>query len=363
MSNLFFRAVTVCAFIIVLALTFSLGAVEEKKADEKATATDTKPNTDADKKGTEAKESPILATVNGVPIKTDEVERLYGHLEGKTPRSFILNQLIQKKAVEQFLDKENAKVDEKLVDQDIENIKKVYEKKNFDLEKKMKEQGITAEEFRKEIAFQVRLREYLNSKTTDEEIVKELSAVRASHILISTTTGLKDEDAKKKIEEIEAELRKAPKLADAFAEAAGKYSDCPSKAQGGDLDFFPRQKMVKEFADAAFSLEVGQMSAPVKTKFGYHLILVTDRKPFPKDQFEKDKEKIRAQYVQMKIMPFVTEILEKAKVERFDTALLEKEDAEKATKDKPVEKSDEKGSGETKEPVKQDDKPGAGGEK
>ena len=86
--------------------------------------------------------------------------------------------------------------------------------------------------------------------------------VRASHILV------KDEKTAKKLK---AELDKG---AD-FAKLAKKHSKCPSGQSGGDLGFFGKGQMVKEFEDAAFSLSIGVPSKPIKTEFGYHLILVT----------------------------------------------------------------------------------------
>jgi len=88
--------------------------------------------------------------------------------------------------------------------------------------------------------------------------------VRASHILV------RDEETANKLK---AELDNG---AD-FAKLAKKHSMCPSGRQGGDLGFFGKGQMIKEFEDAAFSLPVGVVSAPVKTEFGYHLILVTKK--------------------------------------------------------------------------------------
>lgn len=88
--------------------------------------------------------------------------------------------------------------------------------------------------------------------------------VRASHILVRT-----EEEAKKLYEEISAGKN--------FAEAAAEYSLCPSGANGGDLGFFGKGMMVKSFEEAAFELEKGELSQPVQTQFGWHLILVTDK--------------------------------------------------------------------------------------
>lgn len=62
-----------------------------------------------------------------------------------------------------------------------------------------------------------------------------------------------------------------------FAEAAMEVSLCPSGQQGGDLGYFGKGMMVKEFEDAAFSMNVGDISDPIKTQFGWHLIHLTDK--------------------------------------------------------------------------------------
>ena len=63
-----------------------------------------------------------------------------------------------------------------------------------------------------------------------------------------------------------------------FEDAAKKYSKCPSKANGGDLGYFGRGMMVKEFETEAFNGKIGAVSNPVKTQFGWHLIKVVDKK-------------------------------------------------------------------------------------
>jgi parvulin-like peptidyl-prolyl isomerase len=86
-----------------------------------------------------------------------------------------------------------------------------------------------------------------------------MSKVSAKHILVQHE--YEAQDLVKKLEE-----------GTGFDELAQKFSKCPSGKRGGDLGEFGRGRMVKEFEDAAFALEVGQTSAPVRTRFGYHLI-------------------------------------------------------------------------------------------
>ncbi len=89
--------------------------------------------------------------------------------------------------------------------------------------------------------------------------------VRASHILVRTEGHAQS-------------LKKDLDNGADFANLAKKHSLCPSKENGGDLGFFGKGAMVREFEQAAFSLDVGQVSRPVKTQFGYHLIVVTAKK-------------------------------------------------------------------------------------
>ncbi|MGQ9581888.1 MAG: peptidylprolyl isomerase [Thermoplasmatota archaeon] len=89
--------------------------------------------------------------------------------------------------------------------------------------------------------------------------------VRASHILVES-----EQEAYSILDQLRAGRP--------FAALARQYSKCPSGQRGGDLGYFPRGKMVREFEDVAFALQKGQFSGPVQTKFGWHIILVMDRK-------------------------------------------------------------------------------------
>ena len=88
--------------------------------------------------------------------------------------------------------------------------------------------------------------------------------VRASHILVDT-----EQEAIKILGQVRGGGAR-------FEDLARKHSNCPSGRKGGDLGYFRRGQMVKPFEDAAFSTPKGQVTEPVKTQFGYHLIYVTD---------------------------------------------------------------------------------------
>lgn len=108
------------------------------------------------------------------------------------------------------------------------------------------------------------LQELTNLKK--ENKMSEATQVAAKHILVST-----EEEAK----ELIAKIRNGE---ESFEGAAKTHSKCPSGANGGDLGFFGKGMMVKEFEDTAFSTNVGEISEPVKTQFGWHLIKVYDKK-------------------------------------------------------------------------------------
>jgi peptidyl-prolyl cis-trans isomerase C len=147
-------------------------------------------------------------------------------------------------------------------------------------------------DLRKRLVVQRVMRQYQTPPTiTDEEVKAYYDAnpnlysttqVAASHILV------KDEETAKAIR---AELVEHP---DRFAAlAAEKSTDTGSAKKGGELGLFGQGRMVPEFDRVAFSLQPGQISEPVKTRYGYHIIMVTERKEGERKPFEQVKEQIR----------------------------------------------------------------------
>ena len=140
--------------------------------------------------------------------------------------------------------------------------------------------------------------------------------VHARHILIRAAAG--DDKASKEAEDkIKAIIVRLKKGED-FAKVASEATEDPSgKANGGDLGYFSKEQMVPEFSDTAFKLDKGQISEPVKTQFGWHVIKVEDKRVKPVTPFDEVKPQIE-NYVQRKAQAeLVTSLRASAKIEKM----------------------------------------------
>ncbi|MGB9166515.1 MAG: peptidylprolyl isomerase [Rhodomicrobium sp.] len=144
----------------------------------------------------------------------------------------------------------------------------------------------------------------------DEQIgkLKPEQEVHARHILVKTEDEAKD-------------LVKQLKAGADFKELAQKSSDGGSAHSGGDLGYFARGQMVKSFEDAAFALEAGQISDPIKSEFGWHVIKVEDKRTKPAPAFEEVKDQITASLSQAQLKDTVQKLRSSASVEIIDPDL------------------------------------------
>lgn len=125
----------------------------------------------------------------------------------------------------------------------------------------------------------------------NERFYTDKAGIRASHILIKLAENATPEDeakAMEKVKEAQARLKKG----DAFEVVAQELGEGPAASKGGDLGFFSEGRMVKEFEDVAFKMKAGDVSDPVRTRFGFHIIKLTDKREDRKKPFEEVKEQI-----------------------------------------------------------------------
>jgi peptidyl-prolyl cis-trans isomerase C len=147
-------------------------------------------------------------------------------------------------------------------------------------------------------------------KQTYDEAVKSMSGqeeVRARHILVEG-----EDEAKAILEQLKGGAD--------FAKLAKEKSKDPGAAEGGDLGYFTKDQMVPEFADVAFKMYPGQLSNPVKTQFGWHVIKVEDKRIKQPPEFEKVKDQIEAYLARKAQSDFITKLRQSAKIERLDKA-------------------------------------------
>lgn len=286
----------------------------------------------------------------GVDVKKDKNNFLYLMMKDK-----IVNELIVKTLIDEEITKRNIKITKEDTDKELKNIiDKVGSKEKFD--QILKQNGISSSQFKKDLTEEVKMKKLvamLSPVSVSDADVKKFydqnldkfkypDKIRASHILIAANPeeiqekiatdpmnkGLSEKDLSAKVnaelatklkvaEDVLAEVKKDPTK---FAQIAkAKSEDKVSAEKGGDLGFFAKTEMVEPFSKVAFSQKPNTISTIVKTPYGYHIILVTDRKQAGQEPFAKVKGEI-AMYLenqsQVKVLEKLIESLKKqAKIE------------------------------------------------
>jgi peptidyl-prolyl cis-trans isomerase C len=242
--------------------------------------------------------NPVLAKVNGAEIRASDValaeEELGPSLAQMDPAS-------RKENVLSFL------IDMKIVSKEAED-KKIAERDDFKTRLAFARNRLLMDNLLAAEGKAATTDE--NMKKVYEDAAKQIGGeqeVHARHILVET------EDQAKKIED---QLKKG---AD-FAELAKKESKDPGASDGGDLGFFTKDQMVPEFSTAAFALEPGKISDPVKTQFGWHVIKVEEKRTRKAPDFEQVKPQIETYVVRKAQADYVAKLRSAAKVERMDEA-------------------------------------------
>jgi peptidyl-prolyl cis-trans isomerase C len=298
-----------------------------------------------------AKADAVAATVNGQPIYESALQRGLERIPEKRraeARPELINFFIDNALVEQYLVQLRVTVEPKDVTQRLDEMKAEVKKASQDFDKMMTEMHLTEAELREHISADLRWEKFVTQQS-DEARLKALfdnnkdmfngSMVRARHILLTPPAGdasaaeaakAKLRQCKQKIEATVAQgLAKLPANADklavekarielldeAFMAEAKAESACPSKAQGGDLGWFERVGLLVEpLSQAAFALQPYQMTDVVATPFGFHLMLVTDRKAGREYKYEEVKERVKEVYGEKLREAVIAQMRPRAKV-------------------------------------------------
>ncbi len=290
-SFAFAIAALICGCMLQIA--FAQPASDSKSpADTGATAAPAAPST-----GAAAKPSRIVANVNGIAIFRSDIERdLAAASKGRklTPeqtaqiQASLLEQQIDRAALQDFLASQKVTASKDEIDAAMAQIAKRLASQKSSLEKVIESTGAPESVFRMEIGRQLAWNKFANNQMTDKELEGFFKQYhdrfdgtqrRVSHILLRPESGT-DEAAIKALVDDANKLRddiNAGKIT--FEAAVERYSGGPSRREKGDLGFIPPQGvMVPQFSEAAFTLQPGEISKPVVTPFGVHLIKVTDTK-------------------------------------------------------------------------------------
>ena len=248
-----------------------------------------------------AAEDYVMLKVNKVDVPKSEVEAMWAGLfpPGAAPeldqvkpemRDKILRGVMTEKLLLAEARKQNIDQSPEVIKQ-LEDLKKKLVVKTF-LDQKTSDM-ISEADLRREYDAMVKS-------------MRDEKEMRARHILVATQEEAKDVKAK---------------LADGknFDALAKQYSKDPGSAQqGGDLGYFTADKMVKEFADAAFTLKKGEVSDPVKTGFGWHIIKVEDVRKMTVPTFNQAKDTLRARLQDKKLGEYIRGLVKDADVTLYD---------------------------------------------
>ncbi len=258
----------------------------------------------------------VLGTVNGEPIRSSEALPLLSQLSirpGDEQRAYdtVMSIVVNNKLLGQYLKAQKIQVTPAEIDEVVAEYEKAAKEQNESLINQLALSHMTMNDLRDSITKTLEWKKYVQKIATEATLKKFAdenkdafngTKVRASHILIQVPPEASDAVKQKAKERILAIKKEIESKKISFADAANKYSEDPSNKEtpsGGDLDYFLRKdKFIESFSAAAFALKKGQISDPIETDYGYHLIQVTNRVEGQPIDFAKMRDEILYRYAQ-----------------------------------------------------------------
>lgn len=277
----------------------------------------------------------VAATVDGDPIPLERVDAVVtakyaiGPLttaQLKRLRTEIVSDLVDDHLLTKFLSKHAPKVEPAEVDAQLKAFAADLAKKGKSLAAFLKETNQTEAEVRANWTTTLQLQRYVRQRVTDDQLRKYHAAnqdyfdrteVKVSHVVVRVGAAAKPAEkaaARERLAAVRADVL-AGKLS--FADAARKYSQCPSARDGGDLGYIVCKDMLADeaFCRAAFGLKVNEVSEVVETTSGYHLIRADDRKVGTPRTFEACIEDVREAFAEDYRADLVARLRKDARVE------------------------------------------------
>ncbi|PCI30622.1 MAG: hypothetical protein COB67_01345 [SAR324 cluster bacterium] len=226
-------------------------------------------------------------------------------------RQAVVDNLIQETLLDIRADELLINVSENMLSDEIEQFKKQRNLTQLTFEDVLEQQQISLAQFKKVLVRKIRQRQVISREIhskiqVDQEQLKRdyeqknqtIRQVRARHILLRLSPQASSEQSEQVLRRIHA-IKEEITAGKPFATIASLYSEDPSaKSNHGDLGFFQKSQMVKEFSEVAFQLPLNTISDPVRTSFGFHLIEVLESKESPAAPFSKVKGKLQQQAYQ-----------------------------------------------------------------
>jgi len=273
--------------------------------------------------------------LNQVKIKISQGRQAVSDAKLEKIKNDILENLINRELLYQQSQKKGVVIEEKIVEDYLSSLKQKFPNQE-EYEKALKDFSISENGLKLKVKMGYAIQKFIDKQIADKvavsekesktfydvhpEFFKQPERVKASHILIKLDPNAEESkkaSAKEKIENIQKKLKEGKD----FAALAREFSEGPSKDNGGDLGFFTRGQMVPPFEDAAFSLKTGEVSDLVVTRFGYHLIKVTEKAAAQTIKFEDAKEKIvqhlKQEGTKKELQLYIENLRKTASIEKF----------------------------------------------